>query len=187
MNENSFYEQLLQLPNVRVEKVEIESKRILISCHISMKESACESCGKKTTFINQHTSGKLQDLSIVGKEVILQIQVPQFYCKDCKSYFAYELGFADANKSYTHGQSKWIFELCNQQPFTEVGALVNLSHHTVENIYFQQAEALVDIKKRFQNVRKIGIDEISHRKGKGDYCCVLTDLELRLRVLVRSA
>ena len=177
MSENIFYEQLLQLPNLRVDNVDIETKKIIISCHISISESTCGSCGKKTTHINQYTSRKLQDLSIVGKEVILQIKIPQFHCKDCKSYFAYELSFAAANKSYTHRQSKWIFELCNQQPFTEVGALVNLSHHTVQNIYFAHAEGLVDSKKRFENVRKIGIDEISHRKGKGDYCCVLTDLE----------
>jgi transposase len=177
MTENEFYTTLLNLPNLVVDSVIFESNKIKISCHISIKEDTCVNCQKKTSSINQYCKRTLQDLSIVGKEVSLEIRVPQFSCSDCNSYFTHELSFADAHKSYTHRQSKWIFELCNQQPFTEVGALVNLSNVTVQNIYFELAAKLVKVKERFKNVRKIGIDEISHRKGKGDFCCVLTDLE----------
>ena len=48
---------------------------------------------------------------------------------------------------------------------------------TVENLYFFHASSRLDIKERFKNVRRLGIDEISHRKGKKDFCCVLTDLD----------
>ena len=177
MTENEFYTKLLNLPNILVDSVEFQSNRVKISCHISVSEDTCCNCSKRTTSINQYTNRTLQDLSIVGKEVSLEIRVPQFECKECKRCFSHKLSFADSNKSYTHRQSKWIFELCNQQPFTEVGALVNLSHVTVQNIYFEFAKQQVDVMARFKNVRKMGIDEISHRKGKGDYCCVLTDLE----------
>ena len=80
-------------------------------------------------------------------------------------------------KSYTRRQAKWIFELCAKQPFTEVAALVNLSHKTVERLYCQMAEETIDLPCRYGQVRKLGIDEIAHRKGKRDYVCVLTDLE----------
>jgi transposase len=177
MTENEFYTTLLNLPNLVVDLVSFENSKVVIACHILIKEDKCVNCKKETTIVNQYTKRTLQDLSIVGKEVRLQIRVPQFHCEDCNNYFTHELSFADANKSYTHRQSKWIFELCNQQPFTEVGALVNLSNVTVQNIYFERAEQLINVKERFKNVRKIGIDEIAHRKGKGDFCCVLTDLE----------
>ena len=177
MTENDFYTGLLNLPNIVVDSVSFVGSQIIIQCHISIKEAHCVSCQHLTTTINQYTTRTLRDLSIVGKEVCLKIRIPQFYCKNCHHYFTHELSFADANKSYTHRQAKWIFELCHQQPFTEVGALVNLSNVTVQNIYFEQAEKLVNVKARFAQVRKIGIDEIAHRKGKGDFCCVLTDLE----------
>ena len=35
----------------------------------------------------------------------------------------------------------------------------------------------INLPERYAKVRKMGIDEISHRKGKKDYVCVLTDLE----------
>jgi transposase len=116
-------------------------------------------------------------LDIVGKEVWLIIKVRQFYCPTCNKYFSESLNFADSGKSYTHRQSKWVFDLCAQQPFSEVGALVNMNAKTVENLYFFQAASRLDIKERFNNVKRLGIDEISHRKGKKDFCCVLTDLD----------
>lgn len=177
MTENSFYETLLALPDLRVESVESLPSKLVINCYISLKTGLCPVCCQKTTNINQYTERILQDLTIVGKEVYLKIRVPQFQCQDCNRYFSYDLPFADSNKSYTHRQSKWIFQLCSQQPFTEVAALVNLSHKTVENLYFEQAAQQLQVKERFKNVRQLGIDELSHRKGKGDYCCVLTDLE----------
>jgi transposase len=177
MSENNIYENLLGLAHLKVDAVAIGERKIEISCHISVQSGSCVCCAKSTTKIHQYTHRRLQDLTIVGKEVYLDIRVPQFHCDDCNRYFSYDLPFADSHKSYTHRQARWIFELCHQQPFTEVGALVNKSHQTVEDIYFAEAEKRIDVAERFKQVRKLGIDEISNKKGKGDYCCVLTDLE----------
>ena len=177
MTENNFYDTLLDLPNLRVDQVEKTGNRLIIHCHILAESDVCPSCQKETTSVNQYTERTLRDLSIVGKEVSLKIRVPQFYCSACSRYFTHELSFAEPNKSYTHRQSKWIFELCNQQPFTEVAALVNMSNKAVENLYFNRVREQINVKERFKKVVKLGIDEISHRKGKNNYCCVLTDLE----------
>ncbi len=67
--------------------------------------------------------------------------------------------------------------MCAKQPFTEVGALVDMHHKTVERLYYGQAEIQVNLAQRYREVGKIGIDELAHRKGKQDYVCVLTDLE----------
>lgn len=177
MSENSFYENLLSLPDLKVDSIEHLPSKLVIHCHLSVKTGQCPVCQQKTTSINQYTERVLQDLTIVGKQVYLKIRIPQFECQNCHRYLSYELPFADANKSYTHRQSKWIFELCSQQPFTEVAALVNLSNKTVEHLYYEHVSKRLQVKERFKNVRQLGIDELSHRKGKGDYCCVLTDLE----------
>lgn len=48
---------------------------------------------------------------------------------------------------------------------------------TLERTYYELALSQINLAQRYRAVRKLGIDEISHRKGKGDYCCVLTDLD----------
>jgi transposase len=67
--------------------------------------------------------------------------------------------------------------MCNKQAFTEAGALLNMCPKTLERLYYEQGEAQLNLRERYKEVRQLGIDEISHRKGKGDYVCVLTDLE----------
>jgi transposase len=48
---------------------------------------------------------------------------------------------------------------------------------TMERLILDECEYEADLKKRYEQVRRIGIDEQSKRKGKGDYMCILTDLD----------
>lgn len=182
MDEKKFYNQLLELPSVSIDKVIIEKRKIEISCHTLSDSDICPICRKSVGVVHQYTERRLQDLSISGKEVWLTVRTKQYYCESCHRYFNESLDFADPSKSYTHRQAKWIFELCAQTPQTEVAALVNLSHKTVENIYFTEAQKRIDLSKRYENVRKIGIDELSFHKGKKSYCCVITDLDRNIQL-----
>lgn len=107
--------------------------------------------------------------------MVLDIQVAQLVCRDCPRYFNEPLDYVEPNKGYTKRQAKWVFELSAKQPFTEVGALVDMNAKTVERIFYGQTSA--PDYSRYAGVRRLGIDEISFRKGKGDYLCVLTDLD----------
>ncbi|GEM_PF-1496252 len=110
------------------------------------------------------------------------LRVRQFFCPDCDRHLTERLAFAEPGKSHTHRQAngvarRWIFDCCAKQPFTEVGALLDVNAKTVERIYYRQVRARLDLPARYASVRRIGIDEIAHRKGKGSYCCVLVDLD----------
>ena len=177
MNELEFYTTLLNLPGVKVTSVDQISNKYTFHCQVKEVKSKCPSCGKECSHVHQYEERKVQDLSISGKEVWLNLRVPQFYCPDCNRYFIHKLDWLVPQKSYTKRQSKWIFELCAKQPFSEVSCLVNLGVKTVERLYYSSAKEKLQLSERYTQVRKLGIDEISHKKGKKDYVCVLTDLE----------
>ena len=177
MNEAQFYQDLLALPGLRVTTIKKTSQRIIVHAQVHVEPTPCPVCGEPTARINQYDTRKVQDLSISGKEVWLHLRMPQLVCPTCPRYFTPSPAWIMPGKSYTRRQAKWIFELCAKQPFTEVAALVNLSHKTVERLYYQMAQTQIDLPRRYAQVRKLGIDEIAHRKGKRDYVCVLTDLE----------
>ena len=177
MTQEEFYEDLLGFSDLKVNSIEKTPQRLVIHCEVKAKVSTCPSCLEPTGNIHQYETRQVQDLKISEREVWLHIRVGQFYCPTCPRYFYANPDWVAPGKSYTKRQSKWIFELCGQQPFTQVGALVNLSHKTVERLFFEQAEKQIALAQRYAQVRKLGIDEISHRKGKKDYVCVLTDLE----------
>lgn len=173
--EKELYEQILNLVNLKVDNVEIGKKTIHIKYHIDKKEEICPSCQKKVSQFKSYRTHTVRDLDISGREVYLIIHVKQFYCPDCGRYFTQQIPFADSNKSYTHRQSKWVFELSRKQAISEVGAIVNMHSKTVERIFYDYA--LPQTQERYENVTRLGIDELSWRKGKKDYICCLTDLD----------
>ncbi|MEO1447924.1 MAG: ISL3 family transposase [Bacteroidota bacterium] len=176
MEASEFYEQLLALPHLKVDKVELNKRVINIYCHDARSSRSCPNCGGSDAKLKAYDSRRIRDLNISDKEVWLHIRVRQFSCS-CGKYFHEQFEWAEAGKSYTRRQSKFIFELCAKQPMKEVGAIVNMCPQSVERVYYAEAEEQIDLAQRYEEVRQLGIDEISHRKGKGNYCCVLVDLE----------
>jgi len=177
MTEEEFYEDLLALPNLKIDSVEKTKNRFIFHCTIQIKESKCPSCLGNTSQRNQYDTRKVRDLKISEREVWLHLRIPQFFCPECNRFFTHKLDWIQAGKSYTKRQSRFIFELCAKQPFTAVAAIANISHKTVERLYYALAEEKINLPNRYAEVRKLGIDEISNKKGKQDYVCVLTDLE----------
>ena len=177
MKELSFYENLLALPDLKLESIERHPSKLIFHCKYMKRDSTCPKCSAQTDKINQWDTRKYRDLKISVYEVWLYVKVPQFVCKKCNRYYFQPPTWVEKGKSYTKRQAKWIFEMAKKQSFTEVGALVNMSHKTVEHLYYSMAEQVIDLPTRYANVRKMGIDEVSHEKGKGGYVCVLTDIE----------
>lgn len=177
MKQEEFYEELLGFSDLKINSIEKTSSKLIVHCELRGQKANCPSCLESTAKVNQTDSRKVQDLKISEREVWLDIKVRQFFCPKCNRYFFDNPKWIEKGKSYTKRQRKWIFELCKKQCFTQVGALVNLSYKTVERLFYNEAENQIHLKKRYAQVRKLGIDEIAHRKGKKNYACVLVDLE----------
>ena len=177
MDSNDFFEHLLELPDLKVLSVEYHPKKIICYCELKKGSPSCPNCGAPTSVLNQYKTRKVRDLDISGKEVWFHLRVGQYVCEPCNRYFNQETDWLLPEKSYTKRQAKWMFEMCAKQPFSEVGALLNICPKTVERFYYAEAKKRINLPKPYQEVQYLGIDEISHRKGKGDYVCVLVDLE----------
>ena len=173
------YELLLNLSDVTITNVKIEKNKIFIECFVKKgeKDRPCPNCGKACEKVNQKALHSVRDLDISGREVWLEVTVRQFNCVPCNRYFQETLSFADLNKSYTKRQAKFIFLLCQKQSYTDVGSVVNMHSKTVERLMLSECEKYTNTEQKYAQVRRIGIDEQSHRKGKGNYFCVITDLD----------
>jgi transposase len=179
MENFEIYRVLLNIPNLCISDVRVLKKRLEIVCFVKTEvtECKCPNCQKETKVVNQRVIRHVRDLDISGRQVWLELSVRQFHCKNCNRYFQEDLDFVDLGKSYTHRQAQYIFLLCKKQSYTEVGAIVDMCPKTVERLMLCECERRAALKERYAQVRRLGIDEQSHRKGKGDYFCVLTDLD----------
>lgn len=177
MESHKIYEHLLGIPNLRIDKVEEEEKKLIFHCHMESESDTCPSCGKKCTTLKQYTTTTVRDLWISEKEVYLRLKKKQFVCGNCGRNFTERLDWLSPCKSYTNRLAEFIFKLSKHQSFHSLGAELNLNSKTIERMYYKIAESKINIKDNWSKVRYLGIDEISNRKGKGEYCCVFTNLE----------
>ncbi len=145
MQETEFYQALVSFPDLVIDGVELSPKRITLAYHTSSLKHACPHCLRPTTQVNQHTLRQVRDLDISGRQVWLTVRMRQFFCPDCERHFTERLAFAEPGKSHTHRQAKQIFDCCAKQPFTQVGALLDVNAMTVERIYYQQVQARLDL------------------------------------------
>ena len=129
------------------------------------------------TVVNDRTTRKLRDLNISERAVYLLVSVRQFRCPTCGSCPTERLPFADANKSYTHRQARYVFALARKQAYGEVGAVVDMHAKTVERLVLHECERALQLPARYAGLRRLGIDEQSHRKGKQHFICLLTNLD----------
>jgi transposase len=177
MNNLELYEDLLNLPLLSIQDVKIEKKRIMINCHLKGTSGKCPLCGEATHQVHQSYVRTIRDLNIADREVYLLVKTRQFYCKTCPHYFSEPLGFADPNQSHTHRQTDFMFLVGRKQSYVEAALILNTHPKTVERVVLATCKKQVDLPSRYAQVRRLGIDEQSHSKGKSAYFCVLSDLD----------
>ena len=177
MPDYSIYEDLLNIENLKIDHIQKSDKKLEIYCHIESEQEICPNCHKQCSHVKQRTTTELRDLNISEKEVYLILTKRQFVCEDCGANFTERLDWVQPNKSYTKRFSVFVFEFAKHQSFQSLGAIINVCPKTLERIFYEIANALINVKENWSKVRQLGIDELSNRKGRGNYCCVLTNLE----------
>lgn len=168
------YQGLLNITNLKVEKVEYSEKELHIYCKIVFKRNqSCPSCQESVSLKTPKYRRKVRDLDMSGRKVILHLLVHQYIC-DCGRRFSETFDFVDPNKEHTKRQEKWIFSLASKQSHSQVGALTDTNHKTVERICLNQiANREIDYSK----IRRIGLDEFAFKKGHKDYLAIIVDLD----------
>lgn len=169
------YTGILNIPNLKVEKVEYSEKELNIYCKIE-KETAelCPSCQTEVFNKREKYRREVHDLGISGRKVILHLLVHQYDCDCCHRTFSEKFDFVEPNKSYTKRQAKWVFEMSAQQSHYRVAALTGFSHKTIERICYNQ---IINREVNWDKIRRIGLDEFAFKKGHKDFITVIVDLD----------
>lgn len=169
--------ELLGLPEVSV----IDSTRIedSICLHLQLKNGGinCPHCYHYTTEINQNRPVLIRDLSVFGQRVYLRVPRRQFYCSKCQRYSTERLEWVDGQRRHTQRYEKQIFERIKGSTLEKVAQEEGLSFDEIEGIFNHVSRR--HIKKNWDTVKRISIDEIAMRKGHKNFKTVVSDLSGR--------
>lgn len=168
------YAAILNIPNLQIERIEVERNTFHFYCKVvNFEGQLCPNCLEKIFRKTPKYYRKIRDLDISGRKVFLHLEVHQYLC-DCGRTFSEDFDFVTSGKSYTKRLAKWIVDMSAKQSHKQVGALIDMSHKTVERICYEYIEfRQIDWAK----IKRIGIDEFAFKKGHKDFIVVLIDLD----------
>jgi len=170
-------ENLLNLALVRVEKVEMSDNKLEVNCQSASPVGVCPKCLESSKNILKYYERNIQDLPVFGKRVYLKLRCRQFHCSNCDDYFSERFDFVGKNQQQTNRLQEYLYKMCQDIPLQQVCIKEDFCRASIERIYKKYAHRQLQQSHLFSKVRYLGIDEISIKKGKKDYACVLVDLE----------
>lgn len=161
-----------------------QGQRLLLYCVPSWGVGLCPQCGHLSTDIHDYPEQRqIDDAPLRGQKTQLVFDVHRLRCEVCKCVFTLRLRDVVADCSYTYRLAELIADPSRKQDVQTLSRVYGLGYKVVESIVQKAAEAkLKERQKQPIQVKQLGIDEQSNRKGHGNFVLVLTDLERRIVV-----
>ena len=168
--------QLLSIPNYRVMSIEMTEDTITLDIESTLKGAKCPRCGAYSTNLHENLPRTVRDLPISGKTCYLRFVRRRFFCWQCNKPFSESLSFVQELRDYTNRYQERIFHQVKENNITAVQRFEDLTYDQIESIFLAEARQRVPANP-FANLKRLGIDEISLRKGKQDFVLILTNLD----------
>jgi len=168
--------QLLSLPNYKVVGVEMTEDSIILDIESTKNGANCPHCCVYCTHLHENHNRMVRDLPISDKVCYLRFVRRRFFCFGCNNPFSEYLSFVQERRDYTKRYQGWIYHQVKENNITAVHRLEGLTYDQIESIFLMEAKGRIP-QNPFQNLTRLGIDEISLRKGKQDYALILTNLD----------
>ena len=166
---------LLNLPGVIVEDSRQTDETLIFSVKAERKTAICPHCGRSSHRLHQNHGHLVKDLPMANREVILRVNRRQFKCGNCKKPFSETLSFVAKRQSFTNRYAAMITEQVIHSDVNNVAKNNGLTNEEVWSMVMFIAESIMPI--HVEELKRLGIDEISLVKGQGKFMVVLVDLD----------
>lgn len=101
----------------------------------------------------------------------------RFKCGPCGKPFTEHLPFVNFGTSFTTRYEDYVYAQSYERTLSVVAKQEAVSDTVVRKVYDAHASKTVEPRGRPKAIRVLGIDEISMRKGHGDFVCIITDID----------
>ena len=176
MAEYEVLTQLLAIPHYEVVGVTFGKACLTLDIHSTAEGGMCPRCGQFCTTLHENHTRLVRDLPISGKACYLRFVRRRFFCSPCGRPFSEPLEFVEDHRDYTRRYQAWIFQQVKENNIASVQRLEGLTFDQIESIFVAEAQARIP-SNPFANLKRLGIDEISMRKGKRNFVLILTNLD----------
>ena len=167
--------EIMGLPEFEVTHVFAGEEMLHVKVKHREQVAMCPECQTLSVKIHQVKERTVQDLSIAGKRVVLNLLGRRFRCETCGGPFTERLRSIGHRRRQTRRYEQYVYEQCLVQNRKGVATQEGLSESTVKDIFVRHAEPTVQ-EQATHPVQVLGIDEIALKKRHKQYALVISDL-----------
>ena len=164
---------LLDIQELTVVETEIKENEVILMCKNRFDFSVCPNCHNISSSLHENTQKRIRDVPLLGKICFIQFTHRRFFCQECKETFMEKLSFLEPNSIYTNRYEQYVYHLCRENTVSFVSQFELLGYDATEGIYYRQVRKKVFPHK---DIKVLGIDEISTRKGHKNFVLVISDI-----------
>jgi transposase len=160
-----------------VEGVELDTDRGVIIARVRVRQSAALRCSRCRARCPRYDRGegrrRWRHLDAGVMRVFIEAEAPRVCCPQCGVVVAF-VPWAHAGTGHTHDFDRQVAYLATRTSKTTVTELMRIAWRTTGAIIERYWQDVEDCFDRFEAVTRIGIDEISYKKGR-KYLVVVVD------------
>jgi transposase len=167
----------LGIEGVEIEKVEITTEgNIAIRAISTITGTLCHKCDN--LIIKPYGYGAevvLMDLPALGRKVFITIRPPKYICEYCDDHptTTQQADWYNRRSSHTKRYEEYILLSLVNSTVSDISIKEDIGYEAVEGIINRHISQDIDWRK-IRNIDKIGIDEISLKKGHKDFVTIIT-------------
>lgn len=173
MRVTTLLNKLLNLKGLRVTGVRFADDAMFIAVHRTFRKLTCPHCGLRKKGRESKRNRAWRHLGVWGMEVFLEGEIRRLRCDSCDQTVTEAVPWARHDSDFTRVFEDAVGLIAQKCDKTAVATLFGISWVTVGNIAERVVAEVLD-PERLQNLRRIGVDEISFRK-RHRYLTVVTD------------
>lgn len=163
MRVTTAFNRLLQLEGARVSAVSFAAEGIVVEVRLRRRRRVCSRCGQIVAATHDSARRRWRHLDLGGVRCFVATTLHRVSCPDC-GVRVEAVPFARPGARHTRAFDELVACLAKQMAKTPLSALLRVSWETVGRICARVLADRLD-PERFEGLRRIGIDEVSYRRG----------------------
>lgn len=163
MRATTVLNKLLRLPGLWVRGLRFEHEMLVVEVAPRSKKPTCPHCGWRARGRFETKSRQWRHVALGGLRTVLEGPIRRLRCRRCERVVTELVPWARHKSRFTRSFEDVVAYMAQNLPQLKVAQLLDIAWTTVGSIAARLVEEQLS-ERRFEGLRRIGVDEISYRR-----------------------
>src|SRR5262245_29355790 len=164
MRVSTAFNRLLAIPGVSVGTVSFEREGVVVGLRRRGRRLVCPRCGCLGRGAYDRRFRRWRHLDVASTRLYVECELRRFPCPGCRRVVTEAVAWARPGARFTRDFEDVVAWLAQQAAFSVIGRLLRVSWRSVARIVARVVADQLD-QRRLRDLERIGIDEVSYRRG----------------------